>query len=168
MTTKYIIFGYNFDLSMRGWVKPEVVDGYDEAESRIMEIWEHYQNEFVIDGWDGHGKDYMRFNSLEEDGAGLVAWSTIYGSDRSFLLVAKPCGKDYLVLHAYENEMEGMGIERLTHMPDRRAALKEVFDDMTVRIDDMDAPQAIVDGDNMTVYDSIGFDEHYYQIVDAR
>ena len=42
-----------------------------------------------------------------------------------------------------------------------------IFNDMMVRIDDMAAPQAIVEGDNMTVYDSMGFDEHYYQIVDA-
>ena len=167
MATKYIIFGYNFDHGMRGWIKPEFVDGCHEADDRMYEMWEDYQNEFVIGGWDDDDEGYMENNFHEEDGAGSVAWSRIRGSEGPFVIAAEPCGRNYLILHAYENEM-GSGIETLNQTMTERGALKLIFDDMMVRIDDMDAPQAIVEGDNMTVYDSMGFDEHYYQIVDAR
>lgn len=167
MTTKYVIFGYNFDRGMRGWIKPEIVDGCDKADVRIYELWEDYQNEFVIGGWDDDDDGYMENNFYEEDGAGSVAWSRIRGHEGSFVLASKPCGGNHLMLHAYENEM-GSGIETLYQAQTERGALKLIFADMMVHIDDMDAPQAVVEGDNMTVYDSIGFDEHYYQIVDIR
>lgn len=167
MATKYIIFGYNFDHDMRGWIKPEFVDGLHEADDRMYEMWEDYQNEFVIGGWDDDDEGYMENNFHEEDGAGSVAWSRIRGSEGPFVIATEPCGRNHLILHAYENEM-GSGIEVLNQTMTKRGALRLIFDDMMVRIDDMDAPQAIVEGDNMTVYDSMGFDEHYYQIVDAR
>ena len=167
MATKYIIFGYNFDRNMRGWIKPEFVDGLHEADDRMYEMWEDYQNEFVIGGWDDDDDGYMENNFHEADGAGYVAWSRIRGSEGPFVIAAKPCFDNYLVLHAYENEM-GLGIENLTGAPTKRRALREVFYDMADMAVYMDSPYAIVDGDEMAVYDKTGFNKHYYQIVDAR
>ena len=167
--TKYVLAGYNFDHELRGWHKPQVFDTYDEALEEMRREWEDYQNRYVLDTYeDTDGDDYRALNYFtEDDNETATASSCEYDTRFGDMMIIEPTDLPYVVIVAYENET-GHGINKYFTELYRTQAYDQLLVSLHHIVFDMESPMLEADGNTFSLYDSAGFDENYFMIVDCN
>lgn len=179
MAQKYIMYGFDFHPEVVDFVKPMILDTFDEAVNAMYEQWQNEQNSYVLGTWfDGlededeevvkeREEEYRHYNYVEEGDRTARAISEGGGEFiEPQLLRVEPLNCKYVVLAATPGDYEYIvGIERESDSVDELYAW--MFNDATAGIE---SPKMWAHGSCLHVWDDCADgpeDEHYYMLIEA-